>query len=135
MRRRDPLARALARPLAAEWGDDEPMTLVEAIAVLFPAGPLTVASLRREIKKGNLAAKRVAGKDWTTPRSIREMMQPCRGKPRARASSSASGKAEQPSTSSSTPAAQRSAQAAALMVVQEQRKRLQTISPASTPRR
>ena len=45
MRKRntDKLSRAKARPDPAQWGEDEVMTLVEAAAVFFPQGPLTLS--------------------------------------------------------------------------------------------
>ena len=51
MPRRDPLGRARKRPRPEEWRDDELMTLVEAVVVFWPDGPLTVRSLRTEIKR------------------------------------------------------------------------------------
>ena len=37
-------------------------TLAEAVALFFPRGPLTVSSLRNEIRKGRLRATKPAGK-------------------------------------------------------------------------
>src|SRR5258706_101537 len=56
MRKRntDKLARAKARPDPAQWGEDEVMTLVEAAAVFFPEGPLTLSSLRGAAAAGTL---------------------------------------------------------------------------------
>src|SRR5260370_39104191 len=79
-RNTDKLARAKTRPDPAEWGEDEVMTLVEAAAVFFPEGPLTLSSLRREAAAGTLEIAKVAGKDLTTPRSLRQL-----GKPSCRA--------------------------------------------------
>jgi hypothetical protein len=81
MRKRntDKLVRAKARPDPAQWGEDEVMTLVEAAAVFFPEGPLTLSSLRRAAAAGTLEIAKVAGKDLTTPRAIRKLVKPsCR---------------------------------------------------------
>jgi hypothetical protein len=67
----DKLGRAKARPDPAQWDEDEVMTLVEAAAVFFPQGPLTVSSLRRASAVGTLEIAKVAGKALTTPRAIR----------------------------------------------------------------
>jgi hypothetical protein len=53
-RNTDKLARAKARPDPAQWVDEEVMTLVEAAAVFFPQGPLTLSSLRRAAAAGLL---------------------------------------------------------------------------------
>jgi hypothetical protein len=60
-RNTDKLARAKARPDPAQWGEDEAMTLVEAAAVFFPHGPLTLSSLRRAAAAGTLEIAKVAG--------------------------------------------------------------------------
>ena len=80
MRKRntDKLARAKARPDPAQWGEDEVMTLVEAAAVFFPEGPLTLSSLRRAAAAGTLEIAKVVGKDLTTPRAIRKLVKPSR---------------------------------------------------------
>ena len=78
-RKTDKLARAIARPDPAQWSEDEVMTLVEAAAVFFPQGPLTLSSLRRAAAAGTLEIAKVAGKDLTTPRAIRKLVKPsCR---------------------------------------------------------
>ena len=116
--------RASARPRPEEWGPDELMTLGEAVAVFWPAGPLTVSSLRTEIRAGRLTAEFIAGKFFVTPAAIRDMRRRCRAHQKAPVSSCASAGAVRPSSSSSIPAGLRSAQAAALESVQERRKRL-----------
>ena len=88
--KRDPLVRVEKRPRPEQWVDDEPMTLVEAAAVFFPEGPLTVASLRTTIRRGELAYVMRAGKMLTTPGAMRDMMKPqfrVRGDPPDRAPS------------------------------------------------
>lgn len=71
--RRNPFARLQARPLPADWPEDEPMTLPEAVAVFWPDGPLTITSLRTAIRNGDLAFRKIAGKVFTTPRALKEM--------------------------------------------------------------
>jgi hypothetical protein len=58
-RKIDKLARAKARPDPAQWSDDEAMTLVEAAAVFFPQGPLTLSSLRKAAAAGTLEIAKV----------------------------------------------------------------------------
>src|SRR4051794_18578070 len=74
--RRDRLARVNARPDPVQWSDDEVITLVEAVALFFPQGPLTLSSLRTAIGAGKLEIARVAGKDLTTPRAIKKLVKP-----------------------------------------------------------
>ena len=74
--RRDPLARAQQRPRPEQWATDEVMTLAEYAAVFWPAGPVTVSSLRTEIAKGRLTPARVRGLLWITPASVRALFQP-----------------------------------------------------------
>ena len=75
----DKLHRAKTRPSPAQWADDEVMTLVEAAAVFFPHGPLTLSSLRSAAPPERLKSRKVAGKDLTTPRAIRKLVKPsCR---------------------------------------------------------
>lgn len=63
---------------------DAPLRLADAAALAFPGGGMTVCGLRREAAKGRLAIMRIAGKDWTTLKAIREMMERCRVLPRER---------------------------------------------------
>lgn len=73
---RDPVARCHARPAPGDWGDDEPMTLVEAVKVFFADGPLTVSSLRTEIANGRLATAKVAGRYYVTPANLKALFEP-----------------------------------------------------------
>lgn len=73
---RHPLIRVHLRPALAQWEGDEGITLAEAVALFFPDGPLTIKSLRAAAKKGQLAVKRIAGRDFTTPDAMREMLKP-----------------------------------------------------------
>jgi hypothetical protein len=107
--RRDKMARVQARPRPEQWDADEPMTLREAAAVFFPDGPLTLSSLRTAASNGQLATIRVAGKDLTTPKSVRALVQPCLAEKRSRP---ASGFEKTTGSGSSSIEAGRSAQAA-----------------------
>jgi hypothetical protein len=60
------------------------MTLTEAVAVFYPAGPLTLSSLRTAARAGDLAVRRVAGKDLTTPQAMRAMVKLCPAEKRSR---------------------------------------------------
>jgi hypothetical protein len=90
MSRRSPLARVDRRPQPEQWSDDDDMTLQEYIAVFYPDGPLTVASLRTEIAKGRLTPSEVAGKFFITPAAVRALLKAptCPAKPKAPASTS-----------------------------------------------
>ena len=81
------LARLVRRPDPKDWADDDPMTLVEAIAVYWPDGPLKVHSLRVEIAAGRLPYAEVAGKHYVTPANLKALFapetKPCLAKPRA----------------------------------------------------
>lgn len=67
------LARIAARPDPQSWDDDELMSLAEAAALFWPAGPLTLASLRTAVRDGQLAVARIAGKFLTSKSAIRDM--------------------------------------------------------------
>lgn len=53
-------------------------TLKQAARKFFPDGPLTVASLRNEIRKGRLQACMPAGKLLVTESALVEMLEKCR---------------------------------------------------------
>jgi len=126
---RDKLARARLRPDPAQWGDDEAMTLIEAIFVFFPQGPLTLCSLRTAISKGQLEFARVAGKDLTTPAAIRKLLKPCRA---AKPNRPAFGTDPTPASGSSSTESGKSAQAAAAQTLRAQRRRSKAISQSGT---
>jgi len=65
--------RAIERPHRDDWRDDELMTLVEAVTVFWPKGPLTVSSLRTAIRQGKLRVTVVARRHLTTPGAIARM--------------------------------------------------------------
>lgn len=51
------------------------LTLPEAAALFWPAGPITTNTLRTAGRDGSLAITKVAGKFFTTPMAIRRMGQ------------------------------------------------------------
>jgi len=61
------------RPDPENVQDDDPLRLHVAAAFAFPDGSMTASGLRRESKRGNLEIERVAGKDYTTLRAIKDM--------------------------------------------------------------
>ncbi len=65
--------RVADRPKPEEWTDDELLTLPEAAALFWPAGPITTNTLRTAGRDGTLAITKVAGKFFTTPLAIRMM--------------------------------------------------------------
>ena len=71
-----------ARPDPSDWDDDDPMTLVEAVAVFGHRYPLKVSTLRSEIHRGRLTASHVGGAYWITPASLKALFQ-CHVKPKA----------------------------------------------------
>lgn len=65
--------RVCARPDPALWADDELMTLAEAAALYWPAGPLTETSLRTAIRDGRLPISQIAGKFFVTKAALRAL--------------------------------------------------------------
>lgn len=65
--------RIVGRPRVEEWTDDELLTLPEAAALFWPAGPITTNTLRTAGRDGSLVITKVAGKFFTTPMAIRRM--------------------------------------------------------------
>jgi hypothetical protein len=72
-RQRKVPSRVLERPDPAQWGDQELMNFKEAIALFWPAGPLTIHSLRTAHRQGQLGVAVIAGKFLTTKAAIAEM--------------------------------------------------------------
>ena len=62
----------------SDWVMEPVYTLKQAAEKFFPNGPLTVASLRNESRKGRLQATMPAGKLLITERALVEMLQRCR---------------------------------------------------------
>ncbi len=58
--------------------DDTPIMLAVAAEIAFPDGTVSASSLRRERDKGRLVVSRIAGKDYTTLKAIRDMMEMAR---------------------------------------------------------
>jgi hypothetical protein len=55
------------------WDDDELMTLIEAVALYWPDGPLTETSLRTAARDGRLPISQVAGKFFVTRTALRSL--------------------------------------------------------------
>lgn len=132
--------RVQKRPHPDQWGDSEYMTLKEAVAVFWPDGPLTVASLRTEIANGRLAPASVAGKFFVTPAQLRALFEPkpCPHAPKAHASTGAKAgpKSARRTSGSSGTDRQRSALAAAQMAINKLSKRSPLTSQTSgSPKR
>lgn len=70
------LVRVRARPTPDLWEQTEPMTLIEAVALLFPLGPVSLSTLRRARKRGQLATKSVCNRLYTTIEAMRAMTLP-----------------------------------------------------------
>jgi hypothetical protein len=71
--------RVWRRPDPAQWSQDELLALHEAVALLWPRGPVTVSSLRTAISSGELAYARIAGRLYTTRAALAAMTE-CRKK-------------------------------------------------------
>lgn len=100
---------------------DELITLGQASERFF-AGRVKVPGLRRERDRGNLTTIFVAGKEFTTPRHIQEMVKRCEKMPRDRASGSGQSAETPPAASHTAPSgssatAASSAAQAALQVI------------------
>jgi hypothetical protein len=63
---------------------DTPLRLKVAAELAFPDGSMTVSGLRNEGKRGRLSIERIAGKDYTTLASIKQMRESCRVEVKAR---------------------------------------------------
>ena len=57
---------------------DTPLRLEDAVKIAFPAGGITLAGLRKEVARGNLAVEKIAGKLFTTLADIKRMREKCR---------------------------------------------------------
>lgn len=100
---------------------DELITLAQASERFF-AGRVKVPGLRRERDRGNLTTIFVAGKEFTTPRHIQEMVKRCEKIPRDRACGSGRNAETPPAASPTDPSgssatAPSSAAQAALQVI------------------
>jgi hypothetical protein len=59
-------------------GPDTPLRLEVAVKLAFPAGGMTDAGLRTEIKRGTLPYEIIAGKIYVTLAGLNEMRKTCR---------------------------------------------------------
>jgi hypothetical protein len=66
-------ARIAANPDEADWADDALLTLPEGAALLWPAGPITTATLRTAAREGSLAIVKIAGKHFVTKAALKGM--------------------------------------------------------------
>ncbi|MDP2294765.1 MAG: excisionase [Pseudolabrys sp.] len=57
--------------------EDTPIRLAVAAKIAFPDGSIGASGLRREASKDHLTIERIAGKDFTTLRHIKEMRELC----------------------------------------------------------
>ena len=67
--------------------ENEPITLVEACEI-FSRAKLTISTLRAEADRGHLDIFRLGKRDYTTLRSMREMVSKCQEENRRRGSTS-----------------------------------------------
>ena len=80
-----------------DWTDETPLRLKVAALRAFPGGGMTDSGLRREAARGRLVIERIAGKDYTTMRSIADMRTLCRveaASPRSTGSEQDEGRAQ-----------------------------------------
>jgi hypothetical protein len=83
------------RPLVQMTGVDAlidentPMRLEKIIPIAFPMGGMTVAGLRKEIDRGNLAVEKIANKLFTTLGDVKRMREKCRSRAKGHDSGSA----------------------------------------------
>jgi hypothetical protein len=64
--------------------EDEPLRLEVAAACAFPDGSMGASGLRREAARGRLMIERIAGKDYTTLKAIKNMRDQCRSEVKER---------------------------------------------------
>lgn len=116
-------------------GDDTFVRLDILARLAFPDGSVGITSLRRESKKGRLTVWRVAGKDMSTLREIRKMLDLCLVKRDQSASgSNRPAPTGNPSGTSATADAE-SALAAAKQIANRLRSGLPSTLPPSENRR
>jgi hypothetical protein len=73
-----PPRRVAARPDPAQWRDDELLTFAEAVALLWPDGPLTASSLRTAYRAGHLEVTEIARKLLVTKAALKRMTETTR---------------------------------------------------------
>jgi hypothetical protein len=113
-------------------GPDDPVPLATAARLFFPAGGVSISSLRTEIRHGRLVVERIAGRDFVTKRAIDEMRSRCRVNPREQDSISAKPEAIEPRHGSSKIEAGRSQREATRATANRLKKGSPTISPENT---
>ena len=69
------LRRLLERPNKEDWPIDELMTLPEAAALYWPQGPVTTATLRTLIRKGQLRVAVLGRRHLTSRKALEDMQQ------------------------------------------------------------
>jgi hypothetical protein len=69
--------RNAALPNPDSIGDDTLLRLGVAAALEFPDGSMSASGLRREALHGRLKVWRIAGKDYTTRQSLKDMRERC----------------------------------------------------------
>lgn len=79
-RRRKTPERVARRQRPDQWSEVEILGLHEAVALLFPNGPLTASQLRGAIARSELAYVRISGRIYTNLAALAEMME-CRRAP------------------------------------------------------
>ena len=70
---RPALSRLTDRPRPVDWQPDDLITVVEAMALFFPNGPLTANGLRLAYARGQLGGVEIGGKLFTTPAAVAAM--------------------------------------------------------------
>ena len=110
--------------------DDAPIPL-KAACELYPQAKLTVSALRAEAARGRLTIFRLGRRDYTTERSLKEMIRKCQDVARRHASTST--QKETPGLSAMERAS--SAQAALNVTVLGLKRGLRNISGKNTVRR
>ena len=111
-------------------GSDEPIPLKVACA-LYPQAKLTVSTLRAEAARGRLDIFRLGRLDYTTERSMQELIRKCQDVARRHASTSTQN--DRPGSSATEQAS--SAQAALNVTVLGLKRGLRNISGKNTVRR
>ena len=109
--------------------ENEPITLAEACEI-FPRAKLTISTLRAEADRGHLDIFRLGKRDYTTIRSMREMVSKCQEESRRRGFTSI----RNADNGLSETAQASSAQAALKQTVTALKAGLPRISGKSTPR-
>ena len=109
--------------------DDDPIPLRQACG-LWPEAKLTLSTLRAEAARGHLDIFRMGKRDYTTPKSMREMVRKCREESRRHGSTST----QTENNGSSETERALSAQAALNQTVAALKQGLPRISARSTSR-